>query len=719
MGGKAIDQRIAVLTFGFGLLLTALTCRLYYLQIIQHQRLLQLASRQQERTIDIQPARGRIYDRQGRLLAFNRQCSSFFAVPSEIEDAARTAKRLSPLVGLSPRMLEKKLRQRGSFVWIKRKASEANAAAIIRLALPGIHRLAETQRVYPEGRLACHILGFVGLDNQGLDGIELQYDQAIRGTTGWMRVARDARGHIVETASQVIKAPEAGQDVVLTLDSVIQHIAERELAKTVEKYRAKAGSVVVLDPASGEILALANLPNFDPNAFARFSSEARRNRAIRDVYEPGSTFKLVTAAAGLQEGVVAENSVIDCEQGSGKFAGRTVRDHIPYGRISFRDVFAFSSNIGTVKVGQRLGAARLVRYANTFGFGRPTGIELPGEAAGLLKAPERWKTATMASVPYGQEVAVTTLQSAMAYAAVANEGWLSQPTLIRELRRSDGTATRPERAEVRRQAVAADVAHRLRVLLQRAVDAGTGTEAQIPHYPTAGKTGTAQKPLAGRRGYDPVNCIASFIGFIPADQPKLLIAVMIDSPQGLQWGGLVAGPVFKEIGQNLVAYLGILPATGRDSEYAQVKNKTEKRQIAAARPAPAPLVRVPDLAGLDPQACRAALQQQGLRAEFLGRGGRIKRQRPASGTQVAAGSPITAYLGDKVPTPAVRTPDAVVVPNLAGQSLRNALQVLAAYGLQARVSGSGVVRAQSLRPFTQARLGAVCSLDCKDPEVFP
>jgi len=351
LGGKTTDQRITVLRVGFGLLLAALTGRLYYLQIIQHQHLTQLAARQQQRTLDIQPARGRIFDRQGRPLALNRECASFFAVPSEVRDPIRTARLLSPLLGLSAKSLEHRLRLQKDFVWLKRKVADNAATAIRELHLSGIHPLTETRRVYPEGRLACHVLGFVGVDNQGLDGVELQFEHAIRGTTGWMRIARDARGHIVETASQMVKQPEPGQDVVLTLDKVIQHIAERELAKTVEKYKAKAGSIVVLDPENGEILALANLPDFDPNVFTRFSAEARRNRAVRDIYEPGSTFKVVTAAAALEENVCSENTVFDCENGKGVFSGRTVRDHIPYGRLSFRDVIGFSSNIGTVKVG--------------------------------------------------------------------------------------------------------------------------------------------------------------------------------------------------------------------------------------------------------------------------------------------------------------------------------------------------------------------------------
>lgn len=722
MGGKTTDQRILVLAAGFGILMAALTGRLFFLQIIEHPRLSQLATRQQERTIELQTPRGRIFDRAGRPLAMNLECQSFFAVPDEVVDPARTARALAPLTSWPAAALEKRLRKNKDFVWIRRKTGEPAAAAIRKLGLPGIHHLTETRRVYPEGRLACHVLGFVGLDNQGLDGIELQYEGAIRGTPGWMRIARDARGRVVESASRLVREPEPGQDVYLTLDSVIQHVAERELARAVEKYRARAGSIVVLDPANGEVLALANAPDFDPNAFGRFTAEARRNRAVRDLYEPGSTFKLVTAAAALETGTASESTPVDCEMGKCRFAGRIVKDHIPRGRISFADVFGYSSNIGTVKVGQKLGADRLVSYARAFGFGKPTGIELPGEAVGLLKSPERWTPATMASVPYGQEVAVTTLQSAVAYAAAANGGWLPKPTLIRELRQADGGVSRPERLEVRRQVVSQATAGRLRGLLQNAVAAGTGIEAQVPNFLVAGKTGTAQIPLSGGRGYDPVNCVASFIGFLPADSPRVLVAVVIDSPQGVQWGGVVAGPVFREIGRNLVSYLAIPPSGAAASAVASASVPPAEAPLASPASAPAAPVAVPDLTGQAASSAPAQLKALGLRVVCLGRGSRVAGQRPSAGTAVASGSPVTVYLADAAPSPtAPPSPAAerVAVPNLAGLSLRTALQTLAAYGLRARVTGSGVVRAQSPLPLVQARLGSVCTLECRDPELWP
>ncbi len=705
---NGMDRRARLVLAGFIVVMAALTARLFFLQIIQHQKLSQLAQRQQERTIEVQPARGTIYDRFGRPLAFNRECYSYFAVPSEIRNHAQAARVLAPYVGISAKVLEQRFRLSREFVWLKRKTTDAQAAVFEKLALPGVHRLSESRRVYPEGKLACHVLGFVGVDNQGLDGIELQFERAIRGTVGWMRIARDAQGRAVMTSTKTLKAPEAGQDVYLTIDKVVQHIAERELAKVIDKYKATAGSVVVMVPQTGEVLALANWPEFDPNRYWDYSSESRRNRAVRDIYEPGSTFKIFTAGAALEENVCTENDIFDCEEGCAVFNGRVVRDHIPYGRISFRDVIGFSSNIGTVKVGMRVGAERLVQYAQNFGFAHPTGIELPGEASGILKAAQRWNPATMASVPYGQEVAVTTMQTSAAYAAVANDGWLPKPTLIKEIRHVDGKVMQGERPEIRRQAVSPNTAKRLRALLSEVVERGTGMEAQMPDYTVAGKTGTAQKPMHGGRGYDPYKHVASFVGFLPADRPRILIAVIVDSPHDVQWGGVVAGPVFKAIGQNLVAYLGIPPNQG---QVAVSEVRSEKMAYV-----PEDMLSVPEVIGLEKVDVQEQLKKQGLLAVCYGEGTRVVSQRPSPGAQVKTGSPVLLYM-DAAPT-TEPLEESVVVPNVAGQSLRNALQLLRAYGLQVQVTGSGVVRTQSPQPNTAAKLGAICNIVCQDPEVL-
>lgn len=708
-----IDRRILLVIAGFGLLLTLLTLRLFYLQIVQHQHLSQLALRQQERTIEVQPARGRIFDRQGRPLALNRQSASFYAVPREIQAPDVTARKLAARLGVPARRLARRFKSRKAFVWVKRKVSDKAAQAVRDLKLPGVHELKETTRVYPEGKLACHLLGFVGLDNQGLAGIELQLDRAIRGQSGWIRITRDAQGRKIPASTRVHKRSHPGQDVYLTIDKMIQHIAEKELARCLADTGAQAGSVVVMDPRTGEILALANQPDFDPNHFNRYPPAARRNRAVTDIYEPGSTFKIVVAAAALEEGVFQETDIIDCEQGRGVFDGLVVRDHHPRGRLSIKDIVVYSSNVGAVKIGIRLGAEKLARYAKAFGFGRPTSIELPGEAGGILKPYRQWHRWTATSVPFGQGVAVTSLQMTAAYAAIANQGQLIKPWVVKEMRRPDDIRTKVGKPVYRERVISSRTAARMRKILEAAVNEGTGQKAALQHYRVAGKTGTAQKPLTSRRGYDPVYHVASFIGFLPADDPEYLIAVVIDGPHGVQWGGVVAGPVFRKITRQLVAYRGLPPGPQKIYAFAREKknNRYDPRQI---------LSEVPNVIGLSFNQARKKLNASGLQAQRLGQGGQVLGQRPLGGRRTSPGSPVTVYVADPEHAGLTdQTSSQVVVPDLEGQSLRDALQIIQAYGLRAEITGSGLVKRQDPRPRTRVKIGELCAIHGEDPEHTP
>lgn len=702
----ACNRRFVMLAACIGAVFVGLTVRLFQLQIIQHERLSQLAFRQQERTIEVQPARGRIFDRLGRPLALNREVRSFYAVPSEIRNPRETAARLAGVLGLSASRLEQRLRSRKAFVWIKRKAADGAAGQVLAMKLPGVHALKETERVYPEGRLACHVLGFVGLDNQGLAGLELKLDREIRGQSGWVRVARDARGQALPATARIHKDSHPGLDVYLTLDKVLQHIAERELAQGLERSGAKGGTALIMDPRSGEILALANLPDFDPNSFNRFPAGVRRNRAVSDMYEPGSTFKLVTLAAALEERVVKESDLIDCEQGQASFSGLVVRDHEPRGLLSVREVLTYSSNIGVVKIGYKVGAEKLARYAQAFGFGRLTQVDLPGEVTGLLRPFREWRRWTAASIPFGQGVAVTTLQTAAAYAAVANDGLRVKPWIVRELRRPDDLKTYPNQPEPRERVISSQTAARLRALLLDAVRQGTGVEADLQPYSIAGKTGTAQKSLARGGGYDPVHHIASFVGFFPAEKPQYLIAVMLDEPNGLQWGGLVAGPVFREIARQLVAYVGLPPHSGKVYALAAPRTAHPIEAVGGTR-------KVPEITGLQAAEAESRLRQAGLRACRVGQGDRVLGQRPSAGFHTNADSPVMLYCGDATQA-GERTQ--VMVPRVSGHSLRDALRILDGYGLRAEISGSGLVRLQDPKPQTRVRTGEVCTLYCEDVE---
>ncbi|MEW6516543.1 MAG: penicillin-binding transpeptidase domain-containing protein [candidate division FCPU426 bacterium] len=700
------NRRLVVLAAGFGAVFVLLTGRLFYLQIIQHQHLSQLAFRQQERTIEVQPARGRIFDRQGRPLALNREVRSFYAVPAEIKHPRETAARLSGLLGVSAPRLEQRLRSRKAFVWIKRKVEDNVSSQVLALKLPGIHALKETERVYPEGRLACHVLGFAGLDNQGLAGIELSLDRDIRGQSGWIRIARDARGQALPATTRVHKTSHPGLDVYLTLDKVLQHIAERELAQGLERSGAKAGSALIMDPRTGEILALANQPDFDPNDFGRFPAGVRRNRAICDIYEPGSTFKLVTLAAALEERAVVESDVIDCEEGHAVFSGLVVRDHEPRGRITVAEILRYSSNIGAVKIGLKVGAEKLSRYAQAFGFGRPTQVDLPGEVSGLLRPFREWRRWTAVSVPFGQGVAVTTMQMASAYATVANDGLRVRPWIVKELRRPDDLKSTVNRPLPEERVISAQTASRLRTLLADVVREGTGVEADLQPYSIAGKTGTAQKSLARGGGYDPVHHVASFIGFLPAERPQYLITVVMDEPRGVQWGGTVAGPVFREITRQLVAYAGLPPNSGKVYTLATPACPPDGALVGGT-------LKVPACSGLPAAEAENRLRKAGLRARRVGGGEKVLGQRPAAGLATNADSPVMLYCGDQQQA-GERTQ--VVMPRVSGHSLRDALRILDGYGLRVEVTGSGMVYLQEPRPLALVRTGEVCTLHCEDPE---
>lgn len=696
-----IDRRLPIIVVMLVTCVIVLTARLFYLQIVQHQQLTGLALKQQERTIEIQPTRGGIFDRHGRPLALNRQVTSFYAVPNELNLRQAPAKKLAKLLGVSEKRLRKRFKSNKAFVWIKRKVSDQVAKQVEALNLGGIRSLNETMRVYPEGSLASHVLGFVGLDNQGLAGIELAFDRLIKGEHGWIRINRDARGRRVPTSTKVHKASDPGKDVYLTIDKVVQHVAEQALAKGLKKHQAKHGTVIVMDPKTGEILALANKPDFDPNHFSSYPALARKNRAVVDVYEPGSTFKIVTGSAALEEGILNETVIIDCEQGEGRFNGTVIRDHEPRGKLDFRDVLVYSSNIGAVKIGMRLGGEKLYNYTRQFGFGKTTGIGLPGEAKGLLQPLVNWKKWKAISAPFGQGLAVTSIQMANAFAAIANQGQLMRPWIIKQIKNPDGSVVQVGKPEYDHQVISRKTADKMKLILKDVVARGSGRAAAIDHYQVAGKTGTAQKPKKHGRGYDHYYHISSFVGFFPADDPQLLISVVIDSPKGMQWGGLVAGPIFREIGGQLVAYLGIPPGPEKILALSESEPKIDGTHLGG-------LVTVPDCRLQDIKTAKKLIRSQGLLAVRIGKGSQVLEQRPPAGALINSDSRVILYMSEQRQD--------VVVPKLKGQSMRNAIQIINAYGLHATVSGSGMVMSQQPQAYARVMAGQPCAINCIDPE---
>jgi len=538
--------------------------QLVRLQVIDAKDLATRADDQTHKTITLSGERGTITDRNGAILARNMDVPSLFADPSVMPDPRGAARRLARVLPESTRVLEHRLKSPGRhFAWLHRKADPALARKVLALNLPGVHQVPESRRFYPKGKLLGHILGFAGMDNEGLSGIEQTFDNRLAGGRVVYVVERDALGRHISPSDSDFSRPAHGADLRLTIDEVVQYHVERELDRAMETSGAKAALAVVMDPDTGEVLAMAVRPEFDPNRPRSYGADDFRNRIITDPYEPGSVMKVFVAAAALDARVVRLDEVIFCENGTMPLRGGAMHDHHPYGDLAYTDVLVKSSNIGSAKVAMRLGPDRLYEALSSFGFGRPTGIELKGESPGVLSPVSRWSGRSIASVAIGQELMVTPLQIVAAASAVANGGWLMRPHLVREIQGAEGT-TDTQPTPVRRVVTTA-IATALREALTGVTGPdGTAPEGAMPGYRVAGKTGTAQKAAEGRRGYAHGKYVASFLGMVPADDPRLVILVVVDEPDGrLYYGGQVAAPVFREIAGPVLAYLGVHPETER------------------------------------------------------------------------------------------------------------------------------------------------------------
>jgi cell division protein FtsI (penicillin-binding protein 3) len=554
--------------------------RLGYLQLYRHGDYLLRAQRQQQRIIEISPKRGAIYDRNMHALAMSIKVDSAFAIPNEIKDKALAAQLLSGVLGLSADLVESRLDSSQNFVWIERKLSPEKSEAITALNLKGIYTQAENKRFYPKADLASHVLGFVDVDEKGLGGIEYALDSQIRGKSEKIVMMADAHQKWFDGAEA---RRDRGANVVLTLDEKIQYIAERELAAAINKTHALAGTVVVMNPNNGELLGVANWPTFDPNAAsAGTPAESRMNRAVSALYEPGSTFKLITLAAAFDQGITNPDEVFDCENGATYVAGHKIHDHKRFGLLTVADILALSSDVGAIKIAERLGAPKFYDYIHAFGFGTPTGVDLPGESRGLLRPLANWSPISIGAISMGQEVGVTPLQLISAVSAIANGGMLYKPHIVAEVRRGDTVLPReglPAASELRR-VIQPETAATLRRLMEGVVLNGTGTLARLDGWTSAGKTGSAQKidPNTGR--YSRTQLIASFTGFAPINNPAVAILVSLDSPIGLHEGGMVAAPVFKRIAEQVLPYLEVSPDVPVNERLVQAAYKKQAQNDA-------------------------------------------------------------------------------------------------------------------------------------------
>lgn len=537
-----------------------LAVRLFCVQLGAAKPLSKLASDQYKTFSRLLPRRGMIYDRNLRELAVSINLDSVFIDPALVEDRQSAANKLSEVLEEDPDVILKKLNNDKRFAWLARRIDARAANDIKRLSIKGIGFIKEPKRVYPNDTLASHVLGFVGLDDEGLEGIELLYDDYLTGTVGWIYSIRDAKKREVH-GYEYREIPSAdGNDVVLTIDSVVQSFAENALDSTFKKYNAKGGMIVVMDPYTGDILALANRPTFNPNKIGDSSVEARRNRVICDFFEPGSSFKIVTATAVIEEDVIGMDDEIYCENGEFKWSKHIYHDHKPHEWLKFKDIIKHSSNIGTMKSALKVGSKRLYRYIKRFGFGKKTGIDLPGEVEGIIRPTNKWSKLSLCSISMGQEVTVTAIQLACALSSVANGGFYVKPRIIAKVQDKTGYVIKKFEPRKLHRVMSVEASQKVRGILRGVVEEGTGTRAEVKGYSPAGKTGTAQKVEEDGR-YSHRKFMSSFIGFLPYDDPKFVVVVLMDEPRPQYYGGTVCAPVFKKVAEQLMRYYKIEPTS--------------------------------------------------------------------------------------------------------------------------------------------------------------
>jgi cell division protein FtsI (penicillin-binding protein 3) len=671
-----IRLRVLMLASAFAPIFAGLLYRAVQLQVIENHKLQGMARDQYERQIELPGRRGGIFDRRGGALAASVDVDSIWANPSEIPDQAKAARQLAEILKLDAHKLQATLEGARQFAWIKRHATPQEVAAVKASGLPGISFVREPRRFYPQRELAAHVLGFSGLDGNGLEGIELALDEQLRGRPQAIAGVRDARGRVGLVDGAVRVEELAGASVTLTLDNAIQYATEKSLQAAVTKAEAVAGCAVVLDPTTGELLALANVPTFNPNDPGRYHKKALRNRAVTDQFEPGSTFKLFTVAGALEDGAVHPNDTFDLERGAYHIGKHTIHDHGGHGAMDVGGIIQVSSNVGAAKIAEKLGRERLQAYHHAFGFGERPGTGLPGEAKGALPFPRA--EIALATQSFGQGVTATAIQIAAAVGAIANGGVLMRPMLVSKAVDADGRVLLEHKPETVRRVISESTSREVLSMMKRVVEpGGTATLAHMDEYEVAGKTGTAQKADPATGGYSVDKRTASFVGVVPADRPRLVILVVIDEPKTDVYGGHVAAPAFKEIATVALAHLGVPPSPGAKakaiasaSQPADKNAEANHSKLAAAfamaavqpslpaiptddtaededEPVPEGSARVPDVQGLSARAAVRTLVAAGFDPSLLGSGKAIG-QTPPAGTSVRKGTQVAVRLESRL-----------------------------------------------------------------------
>lgn len=640
MTHEAGQIRIRIFGVLFILAFCVIAVRAYQLQVAEAPELQARADQQRHHVVKLAPRRGTIVDRNGSPLAVSLEVDSLYADPVLIQDPLATAKKLAPLLKTSQSELARTLATEGRrFVWLQRMMDPEVASAVRQLRIPGVAFAGERKRYYPQSAIGAHVVGFTGLDPRGLEGIELEYDRLLQGEPELLISTKDARGRGLASAEAPIQGGASGHNLQLTLDRALQYIAEKELARVVRESEAIGGTLVMLEPASGKILALASWPDFNPNLAGRYAADQRRNRAICDVYEPGSTFKPFLLAGVLEEGLMTPDQTVYCEQGRYSVGGSVVRDQRKFGHLNLEEMLKFSSNIGFVKLGKELERDRYYRYLQAFGFGSKTGVDFPGEVTGLIRPPSRWFEIDLAAISFGQGISVTSMQMAAAMAAIANGGLLMAPYLVETITDADHQVVQRRLPEVRHRVISEKTAAQVRQMMVAVTEpGGTGARGAVPGFRVAGKTGTAQKVDAVTGGYSIDKRIASFIGFVPAENPALVIAVTVDEPQGTVYGGQVAAPVFSRVAAQALNHLNILPQSQVTTLPATSVAEEPLPDLAALLPlrtSDKGLV-MPNFRGMSYRQVLQAMEQQGLNLKLTG-SGRAIEQYPRAGESIPYG----------------------------------------------------------------------------------
>ncbi len=678
--------------------------RLVWVQLVKGEELRQKAFAVRFRNVEVKAKRGTIYDAQGKPLAISISTDSFYANPAEVKRSKREkeiAQKVAEILELEPDKVLQQITKEQAFVWIKRHVPEekaqklktaklpATAEFTATNSLPGIKSVEEPERFYPKGQLLANVLGFAGIDHQGLYGIEKSYDQILSGISGTIMVEYDNRGQEIPDALQKYIPPHDGNSIFLTIDETIQYIVERELDGIMQLHSPKKAGIVVMEPKTGRVLAMGMRPAFDPNNYNDFAQVNWKNFLVSDVYEPGSTFKTVTMSGALDEGVVNVNDRFYCG-GFVQVGGRKVRCwKASHGSQSFMEGVQNSCNPVFVTVGLRSGKDVFYRYLHGFGFGKKTGIDLPGEATGILLSKDKVQEIHLATMSIGQTNAVTPLQLLTAFAAMANEGKLMKPQIVKEIRDKEGKLMRTIEPEVVRQVISVETAQQVMSILESVVSEGTGKTAYVEGYRVGGKTGTAQKIIPGG-GYSTSEYIGSFLGVAPVNDPRMVCLVVVDSPEGMYYGSQVAAPAFRNIVRDTLRYL-------------QVPAQIEPEKIANNLHS----IELPSLVDLQVSEAVKILSQKKLKADILGQGTKVKAQLPLAGTKVVEGSKVVLYTS--VPA-AGAEPETVVVPDFTGKNIVEVKEEVKMLNLNFDIQGSGVVSRQEPEPGQQVPLGSTINL---------